>query len=83
MRRMSPCTSFCRAAAVIIEREIVDGLILAALVGTILPYAVNIASFVGLRIYRDDVTPALHAPDGLFTAAIAFGFLTLLAFRHS
>ena len=60
----------------VIGKQVVARIVLAALVGTILPYAINIASFVGLRIYRTDVMPAFHAPGGLLTAAIALGFRT-------
>ena len=73
------CVVAIAAAAVVIGKQVVGGIVLAALVGTVLPYAINIASFVGLRVYRTDVTPAFHAPGGLLTAAVALGFLTLLA----
>ena len=73
------CVVAIAAAAVVIGKQVVGGIVLAALVGTVLPYAINIASFVGLRVHREDVTPAFRAPGGLLTAAVAFGFLTLLA----
>lgn len=73
------CVVAIAAAAVVIGKQVVGGIVLAALVGTVLPYAINIASFVGLRVYRTDVTPAFRAPGGLLTAAVALGFLTLLA----
>jgi APA family basic amino acid/polyamine antiporter len=73
------CVVAIAAAAVVIGKQVVGGIVLAALVGTVLPYAINIASFVGLRGYRTDVTPAFRAPGGLLTAAVALGFLTLLA----
>lgn len=67
------------AAAVVVGKEVVGGIVLAALIGTVLPYAINIVSFVGLRLYRTDITPTFRAPGGLFTAFVAFGFLLLLA----
>lgn len=73
------CSVAVAAAVVVVGKEVVSGLVLAALVGTVLPYAINIASFVGFRVYRDDVTSTFRAPGGLLTAAVAFGFLALLA----
>jgi len=67
------------AAAVVVGKQVVGGIVLAALIGTVLPYLINVASFVGLRTYRTDVTPSFRAPGGLLTAAVAFGFLVLLA----
>ncbi|GGL64910.1 APC family permease [Halocalculus aciditolerans] len=67
------------AGAVVVGKAVVGGLVLAALVGTVLPYTINVASFVGLRRYRTDVTPSFRAPGGLLTAALAFCFLVLLA----
>lgn len=46
-------------------------LVIATLVGTGLPYAINIGSFVGLRYYRTDVEPPFRAPGGLWLAAVA------------
>lgn len=73
------CVVAIAAAAVVIGKQVVGGIVLAALVGTVLPYAINLVSFAGLRFYRDDVTPSFRAPGGLFTAIVAFGFLVLLA----
>ena len=73
------CTVAIGAGAVVIGRQVVGGIVLAALVGTVLPYAINIASFVGLRVYRGDVAAPFRAPGGLLTAAIACCFLALLA----
>jgi amino acid transporter len=73
------CVVAVAAAAVVVGKEVVSGLVLAALVGTVLPYAINVASFVGLRVYREDLTASFRAPGGLLTAAVAFGFLVLLA----
>jgi APA family basic amino acid/polyamine antiporter len=73
------CVVAVAAAAVVIGKQVVGGIVLAALVGTVLPYGINIASFVGLRLHREDVTPAFRAPGGLLTAVVAFGFLLLLA----
>lgn len=50
-------------------------LVVAALVGTGLPYAINVLSFVGLRYYRTDVEPPFRAPGGYALAAVAFGAL--------
>lgn len=47
--------------------------VVAALVGTAIPYLINILSFLGLRVYRDDVTPAFRAPFGIGLAVVAFG----------
>lgn len=73
------CAVAVAAAAVVVGKQVVGGIVLAALVGTVLPYAINIASFVGLRVYHNDITPPFRAPGGLFTAAVAFCFLALLA----
>jgi APA family basic amino acid/polyamine antiporter len=73
------CVVAVAAAAVVIGKQVVGGIVLAALVGTVLPYSINIASFVGLRLYREDITPSFRAPGGLLTAVVAFGFLLLLA----
>lgn len=62
-----------------IGKQIVGGIVLAALVGIVLLYAINIASFVGLRVNRTDVTPVFRALGGLLTATVAFGLLLLLA----
>ncbi|MFB6125372.1 MAG: APC family permease [Halanaeroarchaeum sp.] len=43
----------------------------ASLVGTAIPYAINILAFVGLRYYRTDVDPAFRAPGGFGLAAVA------------
>lgn len=73
------CIVAVAAAAVVIGKQVVGSLVLAALLGTVLPYTINIASFVGLRVYRDDVSPVFRAPGGLLTAAVALGFLILVA----
>jgi len=67
------------AALVVIGKQVVGGVVLAALVGTVLPYAINVGAFVGLRTYRTDVDVPFRAPGGLLTAAVAFCFLVLLA----
>lgn len=46
--------------------------IVAVLVGTALPYAINILAFLGLRYYRTDITPKFRAPGGVGLAVIAF-----------
>lgn len=76
---VSLCSVAVAAAAVVVGRRIVGGIVLAALIGTILPYAINIASFVGLRVYRTDVSPPFRAPGGLVTASLALSFLAVLA----
>lgn len=73
------CAVAIAAGSIVIGKQIVGGIVLAALIGTILPYAINIASFVGLRVHRTDITAPFRAPGGLYTAAIALCFLTLLA----
>ncbi|MFB6070053.1 MAG: APC family permease [Halanaeroarchaeum sp.] len=45
---------------------------IAALVGTAIPYGINILAFLGLRYYRTDVTPSFRAPGGIALAAVAF-----------
>lgn len=47
-------------------------LVVAALVGTGIPYAINLLSFVGLRYYRRDVEPAWRAPGGYALPLVAF-----------
>lgn len=51
--------------------------VVAAVVGTGIPYAINILSFVGLRYYRDDVEPGFRAPGGYLLPAVAFVALAL------
>jgi APA family basic amino acid/polyamine antiporter len=50
-------------------------LVVAAIVGTGLPYAINILSFVGLRHYRTDVDPPFRAPGGDVLPVVAFAAL--------
>ncbi len=73
------CAVAVAATAVVVGKQVTGGIVLAALVGTVLPYAINIASFVGLRVHRGDISAPFRAPGGLVTAAVAFGFLVLLA----
>lgn len=47
-------------------------LVVAAVVGTGIPYAINILAFVGLRRNRPDVEPSFRAPGGYWLAAVAF-----------
>ncbi|SFR97988.1 amino acid/polyamine/organocation transporter, APC superfamily [Halomicrobium zhouii] len=47
-------------------------LVVSAIVGTGLPYAINLLSFVGLRYYRTDVDPGFRAPGGYALAGVAF-----------
>lgn len=46
-------------------------LVVSSIVGTGVPYAINLLSFVGLRYYRTDVTPAFRVPGGYAVAALA------------
>ena len=52
-------------------------LVIAAVVGTGLPYAINILSFVGLRYYRTDVTSSFRAPGGYALPVVAFVVLAI------
>ena len=52
-------------------------LVIAAVVGTGIPYAINILSFIGLRYYRTDVMPAFQAPGGYALPIIAFIVLSI------
>lgn len=47
-------------------------LVIAAVVGTGVPYAINVLSFIGLRYYRTDVTPSFRAPGGYALPVLAF-----------
>ncbi|WP_049903691.1 APC family permease [Halococcus agarilyticus] len=47
-------------------------LVVAAVVGTGVPYALNILSFVGLRHYRTDIESPFRAPGGDALAIVAF-----------
>lgn len=51
--------------------------IVAALVGTAIPYAINILAFLGLRYYRTDITPEFRAPGGVGLAVVAFAVVAL------
>ncbi|MDZ7702296.1 MAG: APC family permease [Halobacteriales archaeon] len=51
--------------------------IVAALVGTALPYAINILAFLGLRFYRTELTPPFRAPAGVALAVVAFTVVAL------
>ncbi|WP_396610951.1 APC family permease [Haloferax sp. S1W] len=50
-------------------------LVVGAVVGTGVPYAINILSFLGLRYYRTDVSPAFRAPGGSVLAVVSFAVL--------
>ncbi|MFB6154878.1 MAG: APC family permease [Haloferacaceae archaeon] len=52
-------------------------LVIAAVVGTGLPYAINVLSFVGFRYYRRDVTPSFRAPGGYALPVVAFVVLAI------
>jgi APA family basic amino acid/polyamine antiporter len=47
-------------------------LVVAAVVGTGIPYAINLLSFVGFRYYRTDVRSSFRAPGGYPLAVLAF-----------
>jgi len=47
-------------------------LVIAAVVGTGIPYAINILAFLGLRRYRPDVATPFRAPGGPWLALVAF-----------
>lgn len=47
-------------------------LVVATVVGTGLPYGINIVSFVGLRTYRTDVEPSFRAPAWPALPIVAF-----------
>jgi len=46
-------------------------LVVAAVVGTGVPYGINVLSFVGLRYYRTDVEPSWRAPGGYALPVLA------------
>ncbi|ELZ75998.1 ethanolamine transporter [Haloferax larsenii JCM 13917] len=50
-------------------------LVVGAVVGTGVPYAINILSFLGLRYYRTDVSPDFRAPGGSALAVVSFAVL--------
>ena len=47
-------------------------LVIAAVVGTGIPYAINVLAFLGLRRYRPDVETPFRAPGGPWLALVAF-----------
>lgn len=63
------------ASVLVLLRNLYGQIVLAALIGTALPYAINVLAFVGLRYYRPDVSPSFRAPGGYVLAAIALLFL--------
>lgn len=60
------------AALATFPRYFYELLVVAAIVGTGLPYGINVLSFLGLRYYRTDLEPAYRAPGGPALAAVAF-----------
>ncbi len=56
----------------LVPRYFYQLLVISAIVGTGVPYAINIVAFVGLRRYRTDVTPPFRAPGGLALPSVAF-----------
>ncbi|WP_276248539.1 APC family permease [Haladaptatus sp. YSMS36] len=73
------CVIAVAASAVVVGKQVIGGIVLAALVGTVLPYTINVAAFVGLRVFRTDISAPFRAPGGLLTAVVALCFLGLLA----
>ena len=52
-------------------------LVIAAVVGTGIPYAINVLAFLGLRRYRPDVATPFRAPGGPWLALVAFAALAV------
>ncbi|ODR82675.1 ethanolamine transporter [Haladaptatus sp. W1] len=69
--------SLVAAALTIFPEYFYELLVIASVVGTGLPYALNIVSFVGLRHYRTDVTPPFRAPGGDALPAVALVALSV------
>lgn len=46
-------------------------LVIASIIGTGIPYGINLLSFVGLRYYRRDITPGFRVPGGYTVPVIA------------
>ena len=67
------------ALGLVFVRGFYGQIVLAALVGTVVPYVVNVVALVGLRRYRPDVTPTFEAPGGLALPAVALCFLGSMA----
>jgi APA family basic amino acid/polyamine antiporter len=63
------------SCVLVLLRNLYGQVVLAALIGTVIPYAINILAFVGLRYYRSDVTPTFRAPGGYVLPAVALLFL--------
>lgn len=55
-------------------------LVVAAVVGTGVPYAINILSFVGFRYYRPNVETEFRAPGGYALPVVAFCVLGIAMF---
>jgi len=51
--------------------------VVSAVLGTGVPYAINILSFIGLRYYRPDIDPGYRAPGGYALAVVAFVALAI------
>ncbi|EMA40667.1 APC family permease [Halococcus hamelinensis] len=67
------------ALCLVFVRGFYGQIVLAALVGTVVPYVINVVALVGLRRYRPDVTPTFEAPGGLVLPAVALCFLGSMA----
>lgn len=63
------------ASGFVLLKNLYGQVILAALVGTVIPYVINILSLFGLRRYRPDVSPTFSAPGGRVLPMIALVFL--------
>jgi APA family basic amino acid/polyamine antiporter len=63
------------ACALVLLRNLYGQIVLAALIGTVIPYAINVLAFIGLRYYRPDVTPTFRAPGGYILPVVALLFL--------
>ena len=47
-------------------------IVVGTLIGTALPFGINIVSFIGLRYFRKDVKPPFRAPGGYVLPVVAF-----------
>jgi APA family basic amino acid/polyamine antiporter len=52
-------------------RSLFTIIVIGTLVGNLMPYAINLAAFIGLRYFRKDIKPAYRAPMGLVIPVIA------------
>lgn len=59
------------AGLAVFPRYFYELLVVASILGTGIPYGINLLSFLGLRYYRTDVVPAFRVPFGLPVAGVA------------